>query len=83
MYKKRDDYTEAEQRPHEFFEGRYSQLGSTHPHTIEPWHTLIGLQEAWNKPEKAKEWRVELSQTKALTERQSDRRLPLVHQTSA
>jgi hypothetical protein len=30
--------------------------------------TFIKLYEAWNKPEKAKEWRLKLPQTKAMEE---------------
>jgi len=29
---------------------------------LESWNHLIALYEAWNKPEKAKEWRVKLVQ---------------------
>jgi hypothetical protein len=38
----------------------------THPHTLESWHNLINLYEAWNKPEKAEEWRAKLPQTEAV-----------------
>jgi hypothetical protein len=38
-------------------EGRRLKLGDTHPHTLESINNLIALYEAWNKPEKAKEWR--------------------------
>jgi len=41
-------------------EGRRLKLGQTHPNTIESWHNLIALYEAWNKPEKATEWRAKL-----------------------
>jgi len=30
---------------------------------LESWKSLIALYEAWNKPEKAEEWRVKLEQT--------------------
>jgi hypothetical protein len=38
------------------------------PHTIESLDKLIDLCEAWNKPEKAKEWRAKLPQTGAVEE---------------
>jgi hypothetical protein len=41
---------------------------NTHPHTLESWNNLIDLYQAWNKPEKAKEWRSKRSKTEALTE---------------
>ena len=41
---------------------------STHPNTLESWNNLIDLYEAWNKPEKAEEWRAKLAQTKAMRE---------------
>jgi hypothetical protein len=31
-------------------------------------NNLIDLYKAWNKPEKAKEWRAKLPQTEAVTE---------------
>jgi hypothetical protein len=43
-------------------------MRDTHPHTIESIKTLIDLYEAWNKPEKAKEWRAKLTQTEVLRE---------------
>ena len=41
---------------------------SVPPHTIESLDKLIDLCEAWNKPEKAEEWRTKLQQTLALKE---------------
>jgi hypothetical protein len=29
---------------------------------VESWYSLIDLYEAWNKPEKAKEWQAQLAQ---------------------
>ena len=52
----------------EALEGRRLKLGDTHRHTIESWNTLINLYEAWNKPEKAKEWRAERAQIEDLRE---------------
>jgi hypothetical protein len=43
-------------------EGQRLKLGDTHPHTIESLNSLIDLYEAWNKPEKANEWRTKLAQ---------------------
>lgn len=47
------------------FNGRRLKLGDIHPNTLESWHNLIELYEAWGKPEKAEEWRKKLPQTKA------------------
>jgi hypothetical protein len=41
---------------------RSLKLGDTHPHTIESFRNIIDLYEAWNKPEKANEWKVKLTQ---------------------
>jgi len=49
-------------------EGRRLKLGDTHPHTLESWNNLIDLYEAWNKPEKAEEWREKLPETEAAEE---------------
>jgi hypothetical protein len=38
-------------------EGRRLKLGDTHPNTKESLNNLIDLYEAWDKPEKAEEWR--------------------------
>jgi hypothetical protein len=47
-------------------EGRRLKLVDTHPHTIESLDNLIDLYEAWNKPEKANEWREKLARTEAI-----------------
>jgi len=39
-----------------------------HPHTLESWHNLIELYEAWGKPEMAEEWRKKPLQTEAVDE---------------
>jgi len=44
------------------------KLGDTHPHTLESWHNLIELYEAWGKPEEAEEWRAKLQLTEAVEE---------------
>jgi hypothetical protein len=36
--------------------------GDTHPHKLKSWNHLIELYEAWNKSEKANEWRAKLKQ---------------------
>jgi hypothetical protein len=41
------------------------KLDDTHPHTKESVNNLIDLYEAWNKPDKAEEWRAKLPQTEA------------------
>ena len=62
LYKVRGDYDKAEPLLLEAVEGRCLKLGETHPHTLESWNNLITLYEAWNKPEKANEWRAKLPQ---------------------
>jgi hypothetical protein len=54
-YKEQGDYDKAEPLLIQALEGRRLKLGDTHPHTLESWHTLIDLYEAWDKPEKANE----------------------------
>jgi non-specific serine/threonine protein kinase/serine/threonine-protein kinase len=68
LYKKQGDYAKAEPLLLEALEGRRLKLGDTHPHTIDSLNQLIDLYEAWNKPEKANEWRSKLPQTEAKTE---------------
>jgi hypothetical protein len=41
---------------------------SEHLYTLESWHNLPGLYEAWNKPEEAERWRVKLAQVEDLRE---------------
>ncbi len=52
----------------EVAEGHSLKLGDEHPHTLESWHNLIELYEAWGKPEKAEEWRAKLLQIKTAEE---------------
>jgi len=59
LYKEQERYVEAKNL---LLEGRRLKLGDTYPHTLESWHNLIDLYEAWNKPEKAKEWQAKLTQ---------------------
>ena len=49
------------------------KLDDTHPYTLESWKNLINLYEAWNKPEKAEEWRAKLTQIEGFEEWKSDR----------
>jgi hypothetical protein len=42
------------------------KLDDYHPHTLESLNNLIAFYEAWNKPEKAKEWRSKLPQAEAV-----------------
>ena len=60
LYKEQDRYREAEELLIEAVNGRQLKLGDTHPHTLESWNNLIALYEAWNKPEKANQWRATL-----------------------
>ena len=62
LYKERARYGEAEPLLLEAVEGRRIKLGDTHPRTVESWQNLIDLYEAWNKPEKANQWREKLPQ---------------------
>jgi len=47
----------------EAVEGRHLKLVDKHPHILEYINNLIALYEAWNKPEKAKEWQAKLPET--------------------
>jgi len=62
LYRKQGVYDKAGPILIQVLEGRRLKLGSTHPHTLESWYNLIDLYEAWNKPEKAQEWRAKLEQ---------------------
>jgi serine/threonine protein kinase/Flp pilus assembly protein TadD len=68
MYKEQGSYDEAEPLFIQALEGRRLKLGDTHPHTLQSWNNLIALYEAWNKPEKAKEWRTKVPQTEVVDE---------------
>jgi serine/threonine protein kinase/Flp pilus assembly protein TadD len=68
LYKEQGSYDTAEPLLLEAIQGRRLKLGDTHPHTLESWKNLIDLYEAWNKPEKASEWRAKLQQPKAMDE---------------
>jgi len=68
LYKEQARYEEAEPLLIEALEGRRLILGDTHPHTIESWNNLIDLYEAWNKPERANEWRARLLQRENVEE---------------
>ena len=60
VYMKQGDYDRAESLFLEALEDRRLILGDTHPHTQESLNNLITLYEAWNKPEKAEQWRSKL-----------------------
>ena len=68
MYKEQDRYNKAEQLLLEPSKAKSlnSKLSDTHPHTLASWDTLIELYEAWDKPEKAREWRAKLPQMDAV-----------------
>ena len=61
LYKQQARYDDSEPILLKALEGRRLKLGDTHPHTKESLNNLIDLHEAWNKPEKAGEWRAKLS----------------------
>ena len=66
LHIKQGNYEQAKPLLLEAVNGRRLKLGDTHPHTIESWHTLIDLYEAWNKQNKADEWRTKLVQIEDL-----------------
>ena len=66
LYKEQGRYEEAEPLLLAAVEGRHLKLGEKHPHTLESLNNLIDLYEAWNKPEKAEQWRAKLPQKEAV-----------------
>jgi len=68
LYVEQARYGEAEPLLQQQFQSRVEQFGPQHPHTIESLNVLIALYEAWNKPEKAEEWRAKLPKTEAVDE---------------
>jgi len=61
LYQEQGDYNKAEPLQLETLNGRRLKLGDTHPHTLVSWNNLIKLYKAWEKPEKAEQWREKLS----------------------
>ena len=59
---------EAEKLLLEAIDGPCVKFGDNHPRTLKSINNLIELYEAWDKPEKAKEWRVKLPQKEAAEE---------------
>jgi len=68
LYKEQGHYDKAEPLFLEALKRRRLKLGDTHPHSLESMNNLIELYEAWNKPEKANEWRAELSRREGTNE---------------
>jgi hypothetical protein len=68
LYKNQSLCKDAENLLLGAIEGRRLKLGDMHPHTLESWHNLIELYEAWGKPEEAEEWRAKLQLTEAVEE---------------
>jgi len=68
LYKEQGRYEEAEPVLIEALEGQRLRLGDIHPHTLQSWHNLIELYEAWDKPQKAEERRAKLPQKEAVEE---------------
>jgi tetratricopeptide (TPR) repeat protein/tRNA A-37 threonylcarbamoyl transferase component Bud32 len=68
LYREQGQYPEAEKLLLEAIEGRRLKLGDTHPHTLKSCQHLIELYEAWDKPEKANEWRAKLLQRDSVEE---------------
>ena len=65
---KDSDATVTQGRYRPLLEDRSLELGQKHPQKTESMNNLIALYEAWNKPEKANEWRKKLPQKEAVTE---------------
>ena len=61
LYLRQGQYEKSEAKLVEAYEGRKDKLGPEHPHTLNSLKQLIQLYEAWDKPDKAKEWQDKLS----------------------
>ena len=59
-YERQGRYDEAEALCVEVLEVQRRVLGEKHPDTLESIRNLIGLYEAWGKPQQAEEWRAKL-----------------------
>jgi tetratricopeptide (TPR) repeat protein len=68
LYVEQDRYSEAEPLLQWAYQRREKLFGTEHPHTIDMLEQLVRLYEAWNKPEKAEEWRAKLPKTEAVDE---------------
>jgi len=68
LYKEEGRQNEAEPLLLEVVKGRRLKLGDTHPHTLQSLNNLIGLYEAWDKPEETEKWRAKLPQTEVVEE---------------
>ena len=66
MYLEQGRHEQAETKLLEAYKGRADKLGPEHPMTLKSLNILIQLYEAWNKPEKAEEWRAKLPQIEAV-----------------
>ena len=61
LYLEQDLYRDAEPLLLRAYEGRKVKLGPEHPHALDSLKHLIGLYEAWGKPDEAKRWQAKLS----------------------
>jgi tetratricopeptide (TPR) repeat protein len=68
LYIKQGNYEKAEPLLVKAVEGRFLKLGDKHPHTQESIKNIIDLYEAWNKPERANEWRAKLPEKETADE---------------
>ena len=68
LYKEQARYDEAEPLLVEAVTGRHLKLSDSHPYTLQSLNNLIDLYEAWNKPEKASEWRAKVPKTETVDE---------------
>lgn len=75
-YQKEKGKHSAEKLQFTMLKGRRLKLGNTHPHTIESLKNLIALYEAWNKLEKANEWRAELARIEGFAQEITSKPLP-------
>ena len=65
VYKVQGDYDDAEPLLLKAVKGRRLKLGDEHPHALESIRNVIDLYEAWDKPDKAEEWRAKLPDNQA------------------
>ena len=68
LYSKQERFADALPLLTEVFETKHRVLGPGHSDTLGAVQNLVDLYDAWNKPEKAKEWRTKLAQTENFEE---------------
>jgi len=68
LYVEQSRYGEAEPLLQWAYQRRENLFGTEHPHTIDMLNQVVSLYEAWDKPEKADQWRAKLPRTEAKRE---------------